>query len=247
MQSTGNSYWQTELIGLSALDGNTEKVQSHLSKLGESIRRVGLDMDGYAQAAAKAMNGIDLETAWNQGGEALDNFANDYVRSMKEFGASAEETYTGAALIRQGFHSIAEAAAKGELDNVTAQANELAHKIDAIPADKHIVINASGDISIIEDVKPVITVTGSTGIFTIGNNGVNITVKHQGNFIIDCKKEIVYNGNTSLMKDTAGAFFELAPDTDNTITIIGTGTAQINYIPQFLYDATLDNMDWGDK
>lgn len=96
-------------------------------------------------------------------------------------------------------------------------------------------------------VKPVITVTGSTGIFTIGNNGVNITVKHQGNFIIDCKKEIVYNGNTSLMKDTAGAFFELAPDTDNTITIIGTGTAQINYIPQFLYDATLDNMDWGDK
>lgn len=108
--------------------------------------------------------------------------------------------------------------------------------------------NQSSDTGEVEVyVKPVITVTGSTGIFTIGNNGVNITVKHQGNFIIDCKKEIVYNGNTSLMKDTAGAFFELAPDTDNTITIIGTGTAQINYIPQFLYDATLDNMDWGDK
>ncbi|MCI8521190.1 MAG: phage tail tape measure protein [Clostridia bacterium] len=161
--STEIANWQTELIGLSALDGNTEKVQSHLSKLGESIRRVGLDMDGYAQAAAKAMNGIDLETAWNQGGEALDNFANDYVRSMKEFGASAEETYTGAALIRQGFHSIAEAAAKGEIDNVTAQANELAHKIDAIPADKHIVINASGDISIIEDVQSAVDKVNASG------------------------------------------------------------------------------------
>lgn len=33
----------------------------------------------------------------------------------------------------------------------------------------------------------------------------------------------------------------------DTITIIGEGTAQINYTPQFLYDAELDDMDWGDK
>lgn len=149
--STEIANWQTELIGLSALDGNTEKVQSYLSKLGESIRRAGLDMDGYAQAAAKAMNGIDLETAWNQGGGALDNFANDYVRSMKEFGASAEETYTGAALIRQGFHSIAEAAAKGELENVAKQATELAQSVGEIPLDTHISISASGDMSVVDN------------------------------------------------------------------------------------------------
>lgn len=94
---------------------------------------------------------------------------------------------------------------------------------------------------------PVITVTGSTGIFTIICNGVKITVNHTGNFVIDCEKEIVYDGDISLMADTIGTFFELAPDTDNTITIIGEGTAQINYTPQFLYDAELDDMDWGDK
>ncbi len=161
--STELANWNTELLQMSAVASDAEGVSQALSNIGMYVRTAGLDMNGYAQAAAKAMNGIDFETAISQGGEALDNFANDYVRSMKEFGASAEETYTGAALIRQGFHSIAEAAAKGELDNVTAQANELAHKIDAIPADKHIVINASGDISIIEDVQSAVDKVNASG------------------------------------------------------------------------------------
>lgn len=95
-------------------------------------------------------------------------------------------------------------------------------------------------------VKPIITVTGSAGTFTIGNNGSNITVKHSGSFVIDCEKEIVYSGDKSLMENVSGTFLELVPDTDNTVTISGNGTVQINYTPQFLYDADLDNMDWGD-
>lgn len=95
-------------------------------------------------------------------------------------------------------------------------------------------------------VKSVITVTGANGAVSISNNGETITVMHTGDFIIDCEKELVYSGGESLMKKTTGSFFELAPGTDNTITIAGSGTVQINYKPQFLYDVTLDNLDWGD-
>lgn len=93
-------------------------------------------------------------------------------------------------------------------------------------------------------VKPVITVTGSSGAVSISNNGKTITVVHTGDFVIDCEKEIVYSGGKNLMDKTTGSFFELAPSTDNTITIAGSGTVQINYTPQFLYNVNLDNLDW---
>lgn len=100
-----------------------------------------------------------------------------------------------------------------------------------------------GDVHI----KPVISVTGSSGTFTIGNNGVSITVEHKGDFVIDCEKEQVYSGDTNLMAKTTGEFFELAPGTDNTIQITDNATVQINYIPKFLYDADMNDMDWGDE
>lgn len=95
-------------------------------------------------------------------------------------------------------------------------------------------------------VKPVITVTGAANPFTIGNNGVSITVKHTGNFVIDCGMEIVYSADTNLADVVEGEFFELAPGTDNTVTISENGTAKINYVPLYLYDADFDNVDWGD-
>lgn len=143
--------WQTEIIDIAVKSGDSQGVQDALDKMHEYIKAGELDIEGYAKAAAQAMNGIDLETAWEQGGEALDNFANDYVSAMKEFGASAEEMAVGEALIREGFHSIEEAAAeKGGLDKVTAKANELAHSMGDIPEDKNIEISANGDISIID-------------------------------------------------------------------------------------------------
>lgn len=111
-----------------------------------------ISMDEYAKKLALAKSGQEsVDKIYKQGGDALNNFANDYVRSMKEFGASAEETYTGAALIRQGFHSIEEAAAKGVLENVAKQATELAQSVGEIPLDTHISISASGDMSVVDN------------------------------------------------------------------------------------------------
>ena len=218
--------WETELIGASALEGNAEKVQNYLSKLGEFVRLAGLDMNGYAQAAAKAMNGIDLETAWERGGEALDNFANDYVRSMKEFGASAEETYIGAALIRQGFHNIAEAAEKGELDKVIAQANELAHKVGAIPEDKHIVINANGDISIIEDVQSAVAKVNE-------NSDVKLAVSATGDVSVletadEKLQELINNNQVTVTFNAKTNGFDISDLTGNKLGEI-TAEGKINW------------------
>ena len=64
--------------------------------------------------------------------------------------------------------------------------------------------------------------------------------------VIDCEKEKVYSGNTSLMAYAEGEFFELAPALDNTITVTGGGVVQINYTPKFLYDVDFDNMKWSE-
>lgn len=95
-------------------------------------------------------------------------------------------------------------------------------------------------------VKPIITVTGAKSPFTISNNGKSITVKYTGDIVIDCEKEIVYSGNTSLMTYAEGEFFELAPALDNTITVTVAVSCQINYTPKFLYDVDFDNMKWSE-
>lgn len=90
-----------------------------------------------------------------------------------------------------------------------------------------------GDVA----VKPVITVTNARGITKISNNGAEISVNHDGNYIIDCERECVYSGSVNLMKQTSGSFFELQPGADNYITLSGNATIQINYVPKYLYNA----------
>lgn len=120
-----------------------------------------------------------------------------------------------------------------------------------IGQDGYLTLNGSGTYKNIPNigdvhVKPIIAVTGAKSPFTISNNGKSITVKYTGDIVIDCEKEIVYSGNTSLMAYAEGEFFELAPALDNTITVTGGGVVQINYTPKFLYDVDFDNMKWSE-
>lgn len=145
--------------------GDTEQGLSHITT---AVKSADLSMNDWAKTAAVAMGEVDsLQTAWKQAwegnGTALDNVVNGYIRSMQEFGASAQETATGAALIKNGFRTIGDAVSDGKLDEITAQANELAHSVLNLPEDKHIVINASGDISIIEDVQSAVDKVNASG------------------------------------------------------------------------------------
>lgn len=121
-----------------------------------------------------------------------------------------------------------------------------------LDAEEYFTFNGTGTYTNVPNigdvhVRPVITVTGATGTTSISCNGVKISVASTGNFVIDCSKEQVYSGNTNLMSKTTGKFFELAPGTDNTITISGNATVQINYAPKFLYSVDTTEIDWGDE
>lgn len=109
--------WNTELIAMEALNKNADGVARSLEKMGGLIRAANLDLNGYAQAAALAMNGVNsLEDAWtaaaNGDGEALNGIVNDYIRASSEFGAAAQDTAVGASLIKNGFRTLDEAVKK---------------------------------------------------------------------------------------------------------------------------------------
>ena len=185
-ESTANKL--TEVIRSSASVGDSATVRSSLEEMGEYIRFAKLDIEGYAEAAAEAMNGIDFDTALSRGGEALANFMRDYQTAMHEFGASAEETSVGAALMQKGFKSISEAASAGELDDLISKANELGHSMGEIPDGKHIDISAEGDISLIDDT------TGK--IEKIQSDNIVVSVDAEGNIsVLDETTDKIQNLN----------------------------------------------------
>lgn len=171
---TAKAYADTysELLKTDTANQDGEKVQKDLEEMSYAVQKAGLDLDEYAKKAALAMNGVDsLDTAWQQAangdGRALDGIVNDYIRSMKEFGATAEEAGIGGALIKEGFKSLNEAASsEGGLNKVAEsfkeitgqseltgeQFTKLAQEIGLLPKDTKIELNAEGDFELVDTV-----------------------------------------------------------------------------------------------
>lgn len=148
--------WQTELLKKAAGAGDADGVQQALAGIGEMVRGADLDLRGYAEASALAMNGVaSLEQAWkeavNGDSTALDGIVADYLRASREFGASAQQSAVGAALIQSGFRSIEEADAAGKLELVTSRANELKGKIEGFPENTTIQIDAQGNVALLDE------------------------------------------------------------------------------------------------
>ena len=155
-------------IGILEIEnGETEK---GLNDMALAIKKAGLSATEYAQKAALAKTGVDsLSTAWRQAAEgngtALNNVVNEYINSMQKFGASAQDTTVGAALIQNGFADIGQAAAKGDeavkgvldsiksigqqqglfdglnTEQITAKINDIAHAIGLLPKNKELTID----------------------------------------------------------------------------------------------------------
>lgn len=167
-------------IGILEIEnGETEK---GLNDMALAIKKAGLSATEYAQKAALAKTGVDsLSTAWRQAAEgngtALNNVVNEYINSMQKFGASAQDTAVGAALIQNGFTDVGQAAAKGDeavkgvlksiksigqqqglfdglnADEISGKINDIAHAIGLLPKGKQIRITADGNIDIIDRAK----------------------------------------------------------------------------------------------
>lgn len=182
--------------------GDTEQGLEHITT---AVKNADLSMSDWATTAALVQTGqSSLDDVWQAGGDALNNFISNYTADMQKFGASSNEIATKAALLQNGFRSIQEASEAGALDVVTKQANDLAHSMGLIPENKNIAINASGDISIIEDVQRAVDVVNGVG-------DVNLQVSAEGDISVlntaDSELQELVNNNQVTIKfnvDTGG-------------------------------------------
>lgn len=182
--------------------GDTEQGLEHITT---AVKNADLSMSDWATTAALVQTGqSSLDDVWQAGGDTLNNFISNYTADMQKFGASSNEIATKAALLQNGFRSIQEASEAGALDVVTKQANDLAHSMGLIPENKNIAINASGDISIIEDVQRAVDVVNGVG-------DVNLQVSAEGDIsVLDTAdeklKELVKNDEVQIKfnVDTGG-------------------------------------------
>ena len=225
--ATEISNWNTELLGKAALEGDAEEVERLLKSMGLYMQMVDeLDASGYAQKAALAMNGLDsLETAWQQGGAALEGVVRDYIRASDEFGVSAQQTAAGAALIKNGFRTAQEAADEGALDKVSKQATELARSLGAIPEDKKITISADGDISLVDETVEAVQ--------QVENEDVKVSINADGN--IDLLTEAgerveLLNGEAAYMTVNAEGNIEVFDQAGEKIAEIDGQTGTVNIV-----------------
>ena len=155
-----------EMLNNAAVEGDTAQMEKTLSHMADIVKTYKLNAGEFAQTAALAMNGLDsLNTAWEKGGDTLNGVVSDYIRAMNEFGASAQDTTVGAALIQNGFADIGQAAAKGDeavkgvldsikaigqqqglfdglnTEQITAKINDIAHAIGLLPKNKELTID----------------------------------------------------------------------------------------------------------
>ena len=155
--------------GGNAVDLVCKQIKSTMTDL-------GFENQDIAAQVALFKNGFqDIQGAINN--NALDAVVNDFVKQGKEIGLTSEEIVTKAALMKNGFSDIQQAVASGDVSGLvkdlsslggdlglsTEQVDALAHSLGLLPEDKHIEIDASGDVSAIENAKNAIEEINNAG------------------------------------------------------------------------------------
>lgn len=193
-----------------AVDNVCKQIKSTMTDL-------GFEKQDIAAQIALFKNGFqDLQGAINN--NALDAVVNDFVKQGKEIGLTSEEIVTKAALMKNGFSDIQQAVASGDVSGLvkdlsslggdlglsTEQVDALAHSLGLLPEDKHIEIDASGDVSAIENAKNAVEEINNAG-------NVQLQVSAEGDIsVLDTAdeklKELVKNDEVQIKfnVDTGG-------------------------------------------
>lgn len=185
-----------------AVDNVCKQIKSTMTDL-------GFENQDIAAQVALFKNGFqDLQGAINN--NALDAVVNDFVKQGKEIGLTSEEIVTKAALMKNGFSDIQQAVASGDVSGLvkdlsslggdlglsTEQVDALAHSLGLLPEDKHIEIDASGDVSAIENAKNAVEEINNAG-------NVQLQVSAEGDIsVLDTAdeklKELVKNNEVQI-------------------------------------------------
>ena len=181
-----------------AVDNVCKQIKSTMTDL-------GFENQDIAAQVALFKNGFqDIQGAINN--NALDAVVNDFVKQGKEIGLTSEEIVTKAALMKNGFSDIQQAVASGDVSGLvkdlsslggdlglsTEQVDALAHSLGLLPEDKHIEIDASGDVSAIENAKNAVEEINNAG-------NVQLQVSAEGDISVldtaDSKLQELINNN----------------------------------------------------
>lgn len=184
--------------GGNAVDLVCKQIKSTMTDL-------GFENQDIAAQVALFKNGFqDIQGAINN--NALDAVVNDFVKQGKEIGLTSEEIVTKAALMKNGFSDIQQAVASGDVSGLvkdlsslggdlglsTEQVDALAHSLGLLPEDKHIEIDASGDVSAIENAKNAVEEINNAG-------NVQLQVSAEGDISVldtaDSKLQELINNN----------------------------------------------------
>ncbi len=186
---------QNEMLSADVTEGND--YSERIKRIGYAAQMAELPLSEVAAQTAAAQNGFKtFADAAAQGGIALNNTVMSAVHNMIQWGESTQEAVAAGALMKNGFSDIQTAIEAGKLSEITAQANELAHSMELIPTDKHIVINADGDVSILEDVQ-------SAAAEVMNNADISIQVSANGDVTVldtvdEKLKELINNNQVTV-------------------------------------------------
>lgn len=178
--STEMANWASEGISMAVQAGDAEEEANEwFDALADTINRAKLNMHDYAQVAAEAFNGVSWNDAWANGGDALNNMVNDYIRSMQKFGAANIDIARGAASLKNGFKSISDIPKdnKQAFEAVSNDLTEFARSLGEIDGEHSIKITAEGDTVIINDTEQKIEKIKS-------ESGINVSVGADGDISI---------------------------------------------------------------
>lgn len=216
---------QNEMLSADVTDGND--YSERIKRIGYAAQMAELPLSEVAAQTAAAQNGFKtFADAAAQGGTALNNTVISAVQNMVQWGESTQEAVAAGALMKNGFSDIQEAIKAGQLDEITAQANELARSMGLIPEDKHIVINADGDVSILEDVQ-------SAAAEVMNNADISIQVSADGDVTVldtvdEKLKELINNNQITITFNAETNGFDISDLEGNKLGEI-TATGQINW------------------
>ncbi len=177
--STEMANWASEGISMAVQAGDAKETNEWFDALADTINRAKLNMHDYAQVAAEAFNGVSWNDAWMNGGDALNNMVNDYIRSMQKFGAANSDIARGAASLKNGFKSISDIPKdnKQAFEAVSNDLTEFARSLGEIDGEHSIKITAEGDTVIINDTEQKIEKIKS-------ESGINVSVGADGDISI---------------------------------------------------------------
>ncbi|MDY3971652.1 MAG: phage tail tape measure protein [Clostridia bacterium] len=163
---------------LSADVSNGDDYSERIKRIGYAAQMAKLPLSEVAAQTAAAQNGFKtFADAAAAGGTALNNTVLSAVHNMVQWGESTQEAAVAGALLKNGFTDIQAAIDAGKIGKISEQANELAHIMELIPNDKHIAINADGDISILEDVQ-------AAAMNVMNNADISIQVSANGDVTV---------------------------------------------------------------